>query len=144
MSIWKALPPVSAPATKGCKTPAFLRQQLEGFRKGAAEFIAPESTLGRLGEMNCFDPNRCRCLYYAGMEQLPRGWQLPLAIKPIFMTSSEENWSHGERQNWGDSRPKFDSGSLLTQNFGPFCGMFKLTQSNRTDAGVPTENHVRL
>ncbi len=57
-------------------SPKRLRQQLEQFRQGRAEFVAPEFPPGRLTEMNCFDPNRCSCLRYAGMEQLPRGWQL--------------------------------------------------------------------
>ena len=57
-------------------TPTLIRQELEKFRQGAAEYIAPEFSPGRLTEMNCFDPNRCSCLRYAGVEQLPHGWQL--------------------------------------------------------------------
>ncbi|KAK1764002.1 hypothetical protein QBC33DRAFT_613427 [Phialemonium atrogriseum] len=45
-------------------------------RKGAAEFIAPELPPGRLTEMSCFDPNRCCCLQYSGLENLSHGWQL--------------------------------------------------------------------
>lgn len=57
-------------------SPQSLERQLRRFRKGAAEFIAPEIE-GRLPEMNCFDPNRCCCLNYEGAEQLPRGWSSP-------------------------------------------------------------------
>jgi len=54
-------------------TPAFMRQQLEGLRRGAAEFIVPEIAPGRLLEMRCFDPNQCVCLRYEGMGRLPHG-----------------------------------------------------------------------
>ncbi|CAG9975501.1 unnamed protein product [Clonostachys byssicola] len=57
--------------------PAVLCKQLEEFRKGVAEFIAPKLPPGRLPEMSCFDPNRCDCLYFEGMEQLP-DWPRPL------------------------------------------------------------------
>jgi hypothetical protein len=57
-------------------TPSQMCQELRQFRKGAAEFILPEFTPGHLIEMNCFDPNRCSCLRYAGPEQLPKGWKL--------------------------------------------------------------------
>jgi hypothetical protein len=58
-------------------TPRLLRQQLEEFRqKTPAKNIVPEFSPGRLIEMECFDPNRCSCLRYAGIEQLPKGWQL--------------------------------------------------------------------
>jgi len=53
-----------------------MRQELECFRQGTAEFIAPEYPPGRLVEMNCFDPNRCCCLHYPGLEKAPTGWQL--------------------------------------------------------------------
>jgi hypothetical protein len=56
--------------------PYLMRQQLRQFRQGTAEFIVPEIYPGRLLEMNCFDPNRCSCLRYTGVEQLPKGWQL--------------------------------------------------------------------
>jgi hypothetical protein len=57
-------------------TPYLIHQQLQQFRRGTAEFIVPEFYPGRLIEMNCFDPNRCSCLRYAGVEQLPKGWKL--------------------------------------------------------------------
>lgn len=57
-------------------TPHVMRQQFEQFRKGAAEFIARELPPGRLTEMNCFDPNRCCCLQYCGLENLSQSWQL--------------------------------------------------------------------
>ncbi|TPX17698.1 uncharacterized protein E0L32_002799 [Thyridium curvatum] len=53
-----------------------VRSALEKLRQGAAEFIAPERAPGRLLEMRCFDPNRCRCLSLPGMDQLPSGWYL--------------------------------------------------------------------
>lgn len=57
-------------------TPSFIRERLEELRVGAAEFIAPEVPPGRLVEMNCFDPNRCACLRYSGLEHLSQSWQL--------------------------------------------------------------------
>lgn len=57
-------------------TPSLLCQELKRFRHGTAEFIVPEIYPGRRLEMNCFDPNRCSCLHYAGVEQLPKGWEL--------------------------------------------------------------------
>ena len=57
-------------------TPDILRVELEQFRKGTAEFLAPKLPPGRLVEMNCFDPHRCRCLQYPGEEMLPHGWRL--------------------------------------------------------------------
>ncbi len=71
-------------------TPERLRQQLGQFREGVAEFIAPEFPPGRLMEMNCFDPNRCSCLRYAGMEQLPRGWQLTHRLDGGFMACRKD------------------------------------------------------
>jgi hypothetical protein len=56
-------------------TPKELRHHLEWFRRGsAAESIVPELPPGRLVEMNCFDPSRCRCLRLSGEEELPSGW----------------------------------------------------------------------
>lgn len=57
-------------------TPNLIRQELQKFRLGVAEYLAPEFPPGRLLEMNCFDPNRCSCLHYTGVEQLPYSWQL--------------------------------------------------------------------
>lgn len=57
-------------------TPNLIYQQLVQFRQGTAQYIIPEFSPGRLLEMNCFDPNRCACLHYTGIEQLPKGWQL--------------------------------------------------------------------
>jgi hypothetical protein len=54
-----------------------MREQFEEFRQDTpARFIVPEFSPGRLLEMSCLDPNRCSCLRYAGVEQLPKGWQL--------------------------------------------------------------------
>ena len=66
-------------------TPNLISHQFKQFRKGAAEFIAPEFYPGRLLEMNCFDPNRCSCLRYAGIDQLPKGWQLTPHQDPEFL-----------------------------------------------------------
>ncbi|KAI1499201.1 hypothetical protein F5X99DRAFT_411368 [Biscogniauxia marginata] len=63
-------------------TPDVMRQHLKRFRPGTAEYIAPEFPSGRLPEMNCFDPNRCCCLHYAGLEELPGSWQL-VPVKDI-------------------------------------------------------------
>ncbi|CAH0050848.1 unnamed protein product [Clonostachys solani] len=57
--------------------PAVLCKQLGQFRKGVAQFIAPKLPPGRLPEMGCFDPNRCDCLDFEGMEQLP-DWPRPM------------------------------------------------------------------
>ncbi|CAG9949761.1 unnamed protein product [Clonostachys rosea f. rosea IK726] len=57
--------------------PEVLCKQLGQFRKGVAQFIAPRLPPGRLPEMSCFDPNRCDCLYFEGMDQLP-DWPGPL------------------------------------------------------------------
>jgi hypothetical protein len=57
-------------------TPAILRQELDSFRQGTAEFLAPEIPPGRLAEMSCFDPNRCGCLAYPGQDKLSHRWQL--------------------------------------------------------------------
>lgn len=56
--------------------PTVLCEQLGEFRKGVAQIIAPRLPLGRLPEMSCFGPNRCDCLYFEGMEQLP-DWPRP-------------------------------------------------------------------
>lgn len=66
-------------------TPTLIRQQLEQFRQGVAKYIAPEISPGRLIEMSCFDPNRCSCLRYAGLEQLPDGWQLTPRQDPVLL-----------------------------------------------------------
>ncbi|KAK0724927.1 hypothetical protein B0H67DRAFT_550603 [Lasiosphaeris hirsuta] len=55
-------------------TPSEIARQLEPFRQGAAEYIAPQSAPGCLPEMRCFDPNRCRCLRYVGTGEVP--WKL--------------------------------------------------------------------
>lgn len=57
-------------------TPRLMHKLLRSLRQDGAEWIVPELPLGRLIEMNCFDPNLCRCLHYAGIEQLPQKWQL--------------------------------------------------------------------
>lgn len=54
-----------------------VRRRFEVSRRGAAEFIAPQMGPGHLPEMNCLDPNRCSCLHYPGMDQLPHGWRSP-------------------------------------------------------------------
>lgn len=55
-------------------TPKLMHKLLRSLRQDSAEWIVPELPLGRLIEMNCFDPNLCRCLHYAGIEQLPQKW----------------------------------------------------------------------
>ncbi|KAK3370901.1 hypothetical protein B0T24DRAFT_667687 [Lasiosphaeria ovina] len=58
-------------------TPTEMTHELHQFRKGTAEFIAPQSAPGSLPEMRCFDPNRCRCLRYVGSVNIPQhNWQL--------------------------------------------------------------------
>lgn len=58
-------------------TPSLIRQKLEEFRRNTpAKYLLPEVSPGHLIEMQTFDPNRCSCLRYAGIEQLPKGWQL--------------------------------------------------------------------
>ena len=59
-------------------TPTDLSQHLGRFRhkNGVAESLAPKSSRGRLVEMNCFDPNLCRCLYLSGLEEISRDWPL--------------------------------------------------------------------
>jgi hypothetical protein len=66
-------------------TPTRIRQQLEQFRQGVAKYIAPAISPGRLIEMSCFDPNRCSCLRYAWLEQLPDGWQLTPRQDPVLL-----------------------------------------------------------
>ncbi|KAK0655468.1 hypothetical protein B0T16DRAFT_487004 [Cercophora newfieldiana] len=62
---------------KSLVTPGEMARLLKRFRHGSpAEFIVPQSTLGSLPEMRCFDPNRCRCLHYAGKDDTPKGWLL--------------------------------------------------------------------
>jgi hypothetical protein len=77
----------------GQTTPNLLRRQVEQLRRDAAEFIAPEFPPGRLTEMNCFDPNRCSCLHFAGREQLPRGWQL-VSSQGLRRPSCRKNLEH--------------------------------------------------
>jgi hypothetical protein len=36
--------------------------------------------------MNCFDPNRCSCLRFAGVDKLPNGWQLTPRQEPVLLT----------------------------------------------------------
>ncbi|KAI1076570.1 hypothetical protein F5B20DRAFT_594033 [Whalleya microplaca] len=68
------------PVVERTATPTTLRSQFEQFRSGVAQFIAPERYPGRIPEMNCFDPHRCSCLDYPGLEQLSsRSW----ALKPL-------------------------------------------------------------
>jgi len=58
------------------RTPAKMTRLLKRFRRGApAEFIVPQSAPGALPEMRCFDLTRCRCLHYAGAEDMKGRWQ---------------------------------------------------------------------
>ncbi|KAK4447357.1 hypothetical protein QBC34DRAFT_440111 [Podospora aff. communis PSN243] len=66
------------PETTGERvTPDDMARLIKRFRRGTpAEYIVPQPAPGRLPEMRCFDPNRCRCLLYAGREYVPGGWLL--------------------------------------------------------------------
>jgi hypothetical protein len=77
-------------------TPSLIREQLKQFRQGTAEFIVPEFSPGRLIEMHCFDPNRCSCLRYAGVEQLPKGWQLTPDQGPEFLACKRQLYVNEE------------------------------------------------
>ena len=60
--------------------------KLEEFRKGTpAEYLAPLLSGGKLPEMQCFDPNRCSCLYYEGAEKLLGG-----CVEPMTYTAADE------------------------------------------------------
>ena len=72
-----------SPNHKRAATPAFVCRAVRHSRKGLGEYLAPEMGPGRLMEMNCFDPNRCCCLRYSGMEPSSRCWPLtPLGDLP--------------------------------------------------------------
>ncbi|KAI1867256.1 uncharacterized protein JN550_006987 [Neoarthrinium moseri] len=83
---WTGHLPISSTGRGERTTPSFMRSQLENLRAGAAEFIAPESPLGQLPEMSCFDPNRCNCLDYSGVEHLSHSWQLTPPEEIDFLT----------------------------------------------------------
>lgn len=56
-------------------TPEELAQHIRRMRHegGVARYIAPEIAPGKLPEIRCFDPHRCHCLLYRGIEKLPVG-----------------------------------------------------------------------
>jgi hypothetical protein len=83
----------------------------------ASKYLAPEFLPGRLTEMNCFDPNRCSCLRYAGRERIPGGWRL----------------TH-------------QSADLLACRERPQCGLealraFRSKEGSNQDRGNRTESH---
>lgn len=98
-------------------TPNLIHQQLVEFRQGTAQYILPEFSPGRLLEMNCFDPNRCDCLCYEGVEKLPKGWQLTSQepkfgacrkypdrrLGPLRYSSNNKQESLQYERNWIDS-----------------------------------------
>ncbi|KAK3358087.1 hypothetical protein B0T25DRAFT_540917 [Lasiosphaeria hispida] len=63
---WVAHLPLPEPASSGRYSVGDMTDRLRLLRRGAAEYIAPQSGPGYLPEMRLFDPNRCNFLDYTG------------------------------------------------------------------------------
>ncbi|KAK3358004.1 hypothetical protein B0T25DRAFT_540740 [Lasiosphaeria hispida] len=64
--VWSGHLPLPEPVSSGRYSVGDITDRLSLLRRGAAEYIAPQSGPGYLPEMRLFDPNRCSFLDYTG------------------------------------------------------------------------------
>ena len=124
----------SAAKTPEALTPAELGRRIGRVRQkgGVARYIAPALAPGKLPEMQCFDPHRCCCLLYRGIETLPAGAR-------IFSSGSRDGQS---QMCVSDSRLRLDC--LTGQRRSDVChGEFRIDEKAEQDAGCKEEGVVR-